>query len=146
MALGSITDELLSAVGGNIPDSVRKAIEKEVEGRLLKLYAQQLKKQAPKIKTLGRKVGSQIASGIMGALIVKPEDVKEATSGGPAWLNQLVMPVVTPFIEGVKETAMPTVTKVAFTLGAVLIGVGAAGGYFVGKRKSVSSPAPRQIT
>jgi hypothetical protein len=55
------------------------------------------------------------------------------------------MPVVTPFLEGVKETAMPTLTKVAFAVSALLLGAGAAGGYYFASRKKIPTTGQRQL-
>jgi hypothetical protein len=142
MALGSITDELLSAAGiKNIPDNVRRLIEKEVEGRVLGQYKAQIKKLEPVLYKQGQAVGSKIAAGIMGAIVVDPRTIAQAAKEkqAPQWLTEIVMPAVTPFVEGVKSTAMPTLKGVAIGIGLALVGAGAAGGYYIGQRKAKKS-------
>ena len=131
--LGSLTDELLNAIGTDIPASVKKTIEKEVEARLLALYATEIRKLAPKLHNLGAKVGDKIAQGIVGAMVIDPKDVQ---SGGatPEYVTKLVMPILTPFLEGLKSTALPTIKRTAIGLSVLLVGTGVAGGYFLGTR------------
>lgn len=139
MPLGSITDELLSAAGiKGVPESVRKLIEKEVEGRVLSQYKAQIKKLEPVLYKQGQQVGEKIAAGIIGAIVVDPRTITQAAKEkqAPQWLVEIVMPAVGPFVAGVKNTAMPTLKGVAVGIGLVLVGAGAAGGYYIGQRKA----------
>lgn len=132
----SITSELLSAVGlDDLPPSVRRLVEQEVEKRLLATYGQQIKKLEPFLFKQGQEVGAKIAAGILGAIFVDSKKMaKEAKAKrAPEWLTQIVMPAITPFIEGVKSTAMPTVKKVAVGIGSAILGAGLLGGFLIGR-------------
>ena len=140
----SLTDEALDALGLSdaVPSSVKQVLEREVETRVLSKFKGEVRKLQPTIYKQGQKIGTMIAQGIMGALVVDSKDIQKAAQSqkSPVWMTELVMPVVTPLVDGIKSTAMPTVKKVAIGLGAALVGAGLLGGVVIGTRMARKGP------
>jgi hypothetical protein len=132
----SITEELFGQLGVQLPDSVRRALEQEVERRLLASYSSKVARLQPKIKDLGRKAGEKIIDGIVASMVITKDDIEGAAKNQMSAVeSRLILPILTPFLEGLKETAAPRATRLASGFAIALISVGAGAGYFLGSRK-----------
>ena len=126
----SLTEELFGQLGVQLPDSVRRALEQEVERRILASYDNKIKSLKPRLKALGRKAGDKIVDGLLASIFIEEEDLDRSVVE-----IRLSLPILTPFLEGLKETAMPRATRLASGITIALVGVGVGAGYMLGSRK-----------
>ena len=131
----SLTEELFGQLGVQLPDSVRRALEQEVERRILASYDNKVRSLRPTIKALGRKAGEKIIDGIVASMVVTNDDLKQGVAAQSAVESRLILPILTPFLEGLKETAVPRATRLASGITIALVGVGMGAGYMLGSRK-----------
>ena len=126
----SLTEELFGQLGVQLPDSVRRALEQEVERRILASYDNKIKSLKPRLKALGRKAGDKIVDGLLASIFIEEEDLDRSVVE-----IRLILPILTPFLEGLKETAVPRATRLASGITIALVGVGVGAGYMLGSRK-----------
>jgi hypothetical protein len=109
---------------------------------LLPYYRKAAERNKGKLEAIGRKIGGRVVSIAYAKLNMKPpEGVKVAKSKPlePAWLQDLIDPVINPVVDGFKQEIEPKLIK---PISQKIVGIvvmaavgGLVAGYLLGRRR-----------